>query len=66
VSEPVTLITGTRKGIGRSLAGHYLSRGHRVYGCSRQDSGIADANYRHFGLDVTDEKEVRRMFSEFR
>jgi 3-oxoacyl-[acyl-carrier protein] reductase len=66
VSEPVTLITGTRKGIGRSLAEHYLSDGHRVYGCSRQDSGIVHARYRHFCLDVTDEKDVRRMFSEIR
>jgi len=66
VSEPVTLITGTRKGIGRSLAEHYLAMGHRVYGCSRQDSGIAHASYKHFCLDVTDEKEVRRMISEIR
>lgn len=66
MSEPVTLITGTRKGIGRSLAEHYLARGHRVFGCSRQDGGIAAAGYRHFCLDVTDEKEVRRMFSEIR
>jgi 3-oxoacyl-[acyl-carrier protein] reductase len=66
VSEAVTLITGTRKGIGRSLAEYYVARGHRVYGCSRQDSGITAPNYRHFCLDVTDEKEVRRMFSDVR
>lgn len=66
MSEPVTLITGTRKGIGRSLAEHYLALGHRVCGCSRQDAGIDHASYRHFCLDVTDEKEVRRMFSEIR
>jgi 3-oxoacyl-[acyl-carrier protein] reductase len=66
VSDAVTLITGTRKGIGRAMVEHYLAGGHRVYGCSRQDAGIDHANYRHFCLDVADEKEVRRMFSEIR
>lgn len=35
MAKPVTLITGTRKGIGQFLAQHYLAQGHIVYGCSR-------------------------------
>jgi len=66
VSELATLITGTRKGIGRALAEHYLAQGHRVYGCSRQASDLEHPRYRHFGLDVTNEKEVRQMLSEIR
>lgn len=34
---PVTLITGTRKGIGKFLVEHYVARGHQVVGCSRSD-----------------------------
>ena len=34
---PVTLITGTRKGLGRHLAEHYVNCGHTVVGCSRQE-----------------------------
>ena len=64
--EPVTLITGTRKGIGRALAEHYLAQGHQVFGCSRQESDLAANRYRHFPLDVTDEKAVRQMLAEIR
>lgn len=55
------LITGTRKGIGHDLAEYYLDRGHRVAGCSRGESSIDHENYRHFSLDVADEKAVVAM-----
>lgn len=48
MAEPITLITGTRKGIGRHLAEHYLTRGHRVIGCSRQASDLDHPGYEHF------------------
>lgn len=63
------VITGTRKGIGKSLAEHYLAEGWRVAGCSRGESGIEHDNYRHFSLDVSDEAAVvamaRAIKSEF-
>ncbi len=55
------LITGTRKGIGKSLAEHYLERGWLVAGCSRGEASIEHAHYRHFSLDVADEKAVVAM-----
>ena len=55
------VITGTRKGIGKSLAEHYLAAGWQVAGCSRGESSIAHANYRHFALDVSDEAAVVTM-----
>jgi 3-oxoacyl-[acyl-carrier protein] reductase len=66
MADPVTLITGTRKGIGRHLAEHYLARGHRVIGCSRQDNDLAHERYRHFLLDVADEQAVVRMCADIR
>ncbi len=55
------LITGTRKGIGKALAERYLERGWRVGGCSRGEASIEHPNYRHFSLDVADEKGVVAM-----
>lgn len=55
------VITGTRKGIGKSLSEHYLAEGWQVAGCSRGESSIEHANYRHFSLDVSDEPAVVSM-----
>jgi 3-oxoacyl-[acyl-carrier protein] reductase len=60
------LITGARKGIGRYLVDHYLSKGYSVVGCSRQPSDLDSPRYDHFALDVSDEGAVRKMFSEIR
>jgi 3-oxoacyl-[acyl-carrier protein] reductase len=62
----VTLITGTRKGIGKFLAEHYVRKGHEVIGCSRATPEWALEHYRHFETDVADEKAVRAMFSAVR
>ena len=66
MTDVVTLVTGTRKGIGRFLAEHYVAQGHIVYGCSRQESDLVADNYTHFCLDVADERAVRRMMSYLR
>ena len=60
------IITGTRKGIGRHLAEHYAAAGYQVVGCSRGPLDDRLDNYRHFSLDVCDERAVTRMFSEIR
>ena len=49
---PSLLISGTRKGIGRALAEHYLDRGFRVVGCSRRPSELQREGYEHHCLDV--------------
>jgi len=64
--DAVTLITGTSKGIGRFLAEHYCSQGHRVVGCSRGAVDWDHERYRHFEADVSDEKQVRQIFSTIR
>ena len=55
------VITGTRKGIGQSIALHYLDQGWRVIGCSRGAGSIDHANYSHYALDVSDEQAVIHM-----
>jgi 3-oxoacyl-[acyl-carrier protein] reductase len=62
----VILVTGSRKGIGRHVAEHYLKSGWRVIGCSRQAGVIEHDLYHHFCLDVSDEPAVIRLFSEIR
>ena len=64
--KQITLITGTRKGIGRYLVDHYTSLGHQVIGCSRNETEYSVDNYQHFCLDVCDEKKVKNMFSQIR
>lgn len=57
----IFVITGTRKGIGKELAEHFLSLGHIVCGCSRGKASISHPHYRHFELDVSDEEKVVSM-----
>jgi 3-oxoacyl-[acyl-carrier protein] reductase len=66
VDKQVTLITGTRKGLGRSLSEHYLAMGHFVVGCSREPSDLEHERYRHFLADVIDEVAVKKIFSYLR
>ncbi len=66
MNAKVTLVTGTRKGIGRFLAEHYTRMGHQVVGCSRGKPDWTLENYRHFQADVADEKAVRAMFAAIR
>jgi 3-oxoacyl-[acyl-carrier protein] reductase len=64
--KPVTLITGTRKGIGKFLSEYYVKQGHQVIGCSRGASDLNLHDYTHFELDVSDEKAVKNLFSHIR
>lgn len=64
----IILITGTRKGIGRMVAEHFLANGDTVIGCSRTLPDWAEnfSNYEHFTLDVSDEEKVLEMFNTIR
>ncbi len=63
---PVTLITGTRKGLGRHLAEHYLRAGHRVVGCSRKPVEWEHERYLHLLADVSSEDDARQVCTEIR
>ena len=62
----IFLITGDRKGIGRSLTEHYLNNGNIVVGCSRNGSNLTHKNYEHFICDVGDEESVKKVISKIR
>lgn len=64
--QPVVLITGTRKGIGRFLVEHFVHQGMLVTGCSRGSPDWSLDGYEHHLVDVTDEIQVKRMFVEIR
>ena len=64
--ERIFLVTGTRKGIGRHLAEHFLSQGETVVGCSREESDLCHEHYHHYCLDVSDEKMVVGMVRDVR
>ncbi len=66
VDTPVMIITGTRKGIGKYLSEYYTEKGFIVIGCSRGDIDITLNNYQHFCLDISNEKDVKNMFSQIR
>jgi len=59
----VVLITGTRTGIGRYLAEHFVRRGARVEGCSRTAPDWSLENYTHHTVDVADEAQVKEMLA---
>lgn len=62
----VIVVTGTSRGLGRSLSATMLARGHRVFGCSRSPATIEHSDYDHFELDVADERALVRMFKAVR
>ncbi|GGR78653.1 oxidoreductase [Streptomyces eurythermus] len=62
----IALVTGTRTGVGKALAEHFLDRGDTVIGCSRRPSGIRHPAYRHHEIDLTDAAQTRSMFRAVR
>jgi 3-oxoacyl-[acyl-carrier protein] reductase len=63
---PITVITGSRKGIGRHLAERYAAAGHLVIGVSRGEAEAAFDNYEHVRGDVGDESAVTDLFAMIR
>jgi 3-oxoacyl-[acyl-carrier protein] reductase len=59
----VALVTGSRRGVGKAIAEHFLAGGATVLGFSRGASSIEHLAYYHFEVDVGDPESVQRGFT---
>jgi 3-oxoacyl-[acyl-carrier protein] reductase len=56
--DKVVVVTGTSRGLGKMIAGHFLANGANVIGLSRSSSDIRHEHYVHQTADVTDTQSV--------
>lgn len=71
MSEAKTIvITGVSRGLGRAMAEGFAARGHRIAGCARSESALAelratlDAPHRFDPVDVSDDHAVSNWAAE--
>jgi 3-oxoacyl-[acyl-carrier protein] reductase len=62
----LTLITGSRRGVGRLMAEHILAQGGRVAGFARGESTIDHPDYHHFQVDIGDPASVQQGFAQLK
>lgn len=60
------LVTGSRRGIGQSIAEHFLARGAEVIGFSRNKATIEHNRYHHFQVDVASPESILQGFAEMK
>jgi 3-oxoacyl-[acyl-carrier protein] reductase len=58
----VAVVTGASRGLGRTIAEHFLSEGARVVGLARGEGTIDDARYSHLQVDVSNSGKVQEAF----
>ena len=56
-----TLLTGSSRGIGKSIAELLLDNGYEVIGTSRSTINQSTNNYTHIACDLSDEQEVQKL-----
>ena len=61
--QKIVFISGTRKGIGKHLAHHYVKQGMLVEGCSRKEPDWFLENYNHHLADISNENDVKGIFA---
>lgn len=62
----VVLITGASKGLGAKLADYFVKQSASVIGFSRTPGELKHDSYRHFCVDVGDERQVHDAFGQIR
>lgn len=58
----IALVTGSRRGVGKTITEHLLAQGATVVGFARGEASIDHVNYRHYEVDVADPSAVQRAF----
>jgi len=56
-----TLLTGSSRGIGKSIAELLLDNGYEVIGTSRSTINQSSNNYTHIACDLSEEQEVQKL-----
>lgn len=58
----IVVVTGSRRGVGRSIAEHFLAGGAIVLGFAKGESLLDHPEYHHFQVDVGNPAEVTAAF----
>jgi len=60
----VVLVTGSRRGVGRAIAEHFLAGGATVLGFARGEASFEHPSYHHFEVDVGVPESVVKGFAQ--
>jgi 3-oxoacyl-[acyl-carrier protein] reductase len=60
----VVLVTGSRRGVGKSISDHFLEHGATVLGFAKGETTIDHPRYQHFQVDVGNPAEVQSAFGQ--
>ena len=63
MKDKKVFISGASRGIGKSIAEHFLINNYIVIGTSRSDSNIDKdyKNYYHFSIDITSRIDIKNL-----
>jgi 3-oxoacyl-[acyl-carrier protein] reductase len=60
----IVLVTGSRRGVGKSISDHFLEHGATVLGFAKGETRIDHPQYQHFQVDVGNPAEVQSAFGQ--